>query len=179
MHLNQNFVFVCKMGFYALFIVLCIYIGYDIIIDQITSITWNNGGNVMSRKSARESAMKLLYQIELGGSSSEEAIESFYENYEGKELTSEDKEYINVCVKGTAESVKNIDEQISKHTKEWKINRIAKVELSIMRLAIFEMINRKDIPKSVVVNEAIELAKKFGGENSSSFINGVLGNIIK
>lgn len=133
----------------------------------------------MSRKMARETAMKLLYQMDIGGSRPAEVINDFYENHEGKELNDEEKEYIENCITGTYDSLKSIDELIEKYSKEWKINRIAKVDLSIMRLAIYEMINRNDIPKVVAVNEAIELAKKFSGENSSNFINGLLGNIIK
>lgn len=128
---------------------------------------------------ARETAMKLLYQMDIGGSRPAEVINDFYENHEGKELNDEEKEYIENCITGTYDSLKSIDELIEKYSKEWKINRIAKVDLSIMRLAIYEMINRNDIPKVVAVNEAIELAKKFSGENSSNFINGLLGNIIK
>lgn len=133
----------------------------------------------MSRKTARETTMKLLYQIDISGETPVEVIENFYENFEGNELTEEDKEYIENCVKGTIESLKKIDEIIEKYSKEWKITRIAKVELAIMRLATYEMTCREDIPKVVAVNEAIELSKKFGGENSASFINGILGNIIK
>ena len=133
----------------------------------------------MSRKLARESAMKLLFQIDLGGMVPSEAMDAFYENYEGKELTEDDKLYIKSSVTGTIEIIKEIDSLIEKYSKDWKINRIAKVELSIMRLAVYEIKIRQDIPKNVVLNEAIELAKKFGGENSSTFINGVLGNIVK
>ena len=137
------------------------------------------GGKFMSRKTARETTMKLLYQIDIGGETPGEAIESFYENFEGNELAKDEKDYIENCVKGTMESLKIIDEIIERYSKEWKINRIAKVDLAIMRLAIYEMTRREDIPKVVAVNEAIELSKKFGGENSSTFINGILGNIIR
>ena len=133
----------------------------------------------MSRKSAREAAMQLIYQIDLGAANPDEAIVHFYENYEGKEFNEEDRVYIEGCVHGTCDSLKTIDEVIEKNSIEWKVNRIAKVDLAIMRLAIYEMTNRQDVPKAVAVNEAIELAKKFGGENSSSYINGVLGNIIR
>lgn len=133
----------------------------------------------MSRKMARETTMKLLYQMDIGGSTPEDTINDFYENYEGKELGSDEKDYIKDCLEGTFRSLKIIDELIEKYSKEWKINRIAKVDLSIMRLCTYEMISRNDIPRAVAVNEAVELAKKFGGENSWNFINGVLGNIIK
>jgi transcription antitermination protein NusB len=135
----------------------------------------------MSRKMARETAMKLLYQMDIGGASPEEIIRDYNENYEGEGtvLGTDEREYIENCVEGTFKELKNIDKLIERYSKEWKINRIAKVELSIMRLSIYEMANRDDIPNAVSVNEAIELAKKFGGENSSVFINGILGNIMK
>lgn len=133
----------------------------------------------MSRKMARETTMKLLYQMDISKSTPDEVIEDYYDNYEGKELDEEVKSYIETSIKGTYGTLMEIDSLIEKYSKEWKINRIAKVDLSIMRLAIYEMINRKDIPRAVAVNEAIELAKKFGGENSSNFINGILGSIVK
>lgn len=133
----------------------------------------------MSRKLARESAMKLLYQIDIGGAMPEEVLSAFYENYEGKELSPEDQDYIKDCVYGAYQKLQEIDHQIDRFSKEWKINRIAKVDLAIMRLSIFEMGNRSDVPVTVAVNEAIELGKKFGGDNSSAFINGILGNIMK
>jgi transcription antitermination protein NusB len=133
----------------------------------------------MSRTVAREMAMKLLYQIDIGKCEPMEAIHDFYENHEGKELIDQEKEYLENCVVGAMELLGPIDEIIERYSKEWKINRIAKVDLSIMRLAIYEMMKRDDIPKAVAVNEAIELGKKFGGENSSAFINGILGNIVR
>jgi transcription antitermination protein NusB len=133
----------------------------------------------MSRTVAREMVMKLLYQIDIGKCEPGEAISDFYENHEVKELGTLEKEYLENCVNGTMEMVNEIDEIIERYSKEWKINRIAKVDLSIMRLATYEMLKRDDIPNAVAVNEAIELGKKFGGENSSTFINGILGNILR
>jgi transcription antitermination protein NusB len=133
----------------------------------------------MSRTVAREMVMKLLYQIDIGKCEPSEVIHDFYENYEGKELGNEEKIYLENCVKGTMELIGVIDEIIERYSKEWKINRIAKVDLAILRLATYEMMKRDDIPKAVAVNEAIELGKKFGGENSSTFINGILGNILR
>lgn len=133
----------------------------------------------MSRKAARETVMKLLYQMDIGGILPDEVINNFYDNYEGKELSEEDRKFIENYVTGVYEFKDDIDRSIESSSKEWKINRIAKVDLSIMRLAIYEMKFREDIPKAVAVNEAIELAKKFGGENSANFINGILGSLIK
>lgn len=72
-----------------------------------------------------------------------------------------------------------IDQQIEKHSNHWKINRLAKVDLAILRLSIAELLYRDDIPDSVSINEAVDLAKKFGGDDSGKFINGVLGKIAR
>lgn len=132
----------------------------------------------MSRKAAREFVMKLIFQMDLSNSTSEEIINAIEEENELKELE-EQKEYILDCIKGVEINKSKIDEYIEKYSKGWKINRIAKVDLAIMRLAIYEMLNREDVPNAVAIDEAIELAKRYGGDNSPSFINGILGNVIK
>lgn len=131
----------------------------------------------MSRKTARETAMSLVYQMDIQQEPSDEIIDSFLENNE-TELNAEDEKYIRECVNGVQNDKGIIDGMIEKYLKGWNISRIAKVELAIMRLALYEMIERDDVPRVVAINEAIELAKKFGGENSSSFVNGILGNVI-
>lgn len=132
----------------------------------------------MSRKVARESAMKLIYQMDINSQSPEELLESFYENEE-QPVSSEDKAFIDDHLNGFVKEKDKIDTYIEKYLKGWKLNRIAKVDLAIMRLAVYEMLYRTDVPNTVAVNEAIELAKTFGGDNSASFVNGILGNLIK
>lgn len=132
----------------------------------------------MSRKSAREEAMKLIYQKIMNKTGSKEILDGFYENLEN-ELSEEERNYINECVSGAEENEAKLDAYIEENSKGWKINRISKVDLAIMRLALYEMLYREDIPTAVAVNEAIELSKKFSGEKSSTFINGILGNIIR
>ena len=132
----------------------------------------------MSRKVARESAMKLIYQMDINSQSPEELLESFYENEE-QPVSSEDKAFIDDHLNGFVKEKDKIDTYIEKYLKGWKLNRIAKVDLAIMRLAVYEMLYRTDVPNIVAVNEAIELAKTFGGDNSASFVNGILGNLIK
>lgn len=132
----------------------------------------------MSRKLAREAAMKLVYQMEINGAESQEVLDSFFENSE-EEIDSEDRSYIINCVSGVKENIKHIDEYIEKYLKGWKMNRISKVDLAIMRLSIYEMTKRQDVPNIVAVNEALEIAKKFSGEKASVFINGILGKVIE
>lgn len=136
------------------------------------------GGIDMSRKSARESAMKVIYQVELAEISAQEALNDFFEHTED-DVKTDDRNYITDCVKGVFENIKTIDGYIEKYSKGWKINRIAKVDLAIMRLSIYEMLYREDVPEAVAVNEAVEIAKKFSGENASVFINGILGSVVR
>ncbi len=130
----------------------------------------------MGRKASREIAMKLLYQLEIQRGDREEQIETaFLENAVSKE----DKRYILDVVKGVFQNLSLIDSLIENNAKGWKLHRISKVDLSILRLGIYEMIFRKDIPVSVSVNEAVELAKKYSGEDAGSFVNGILGKVDK
>lgn len=132
----------------------------------------------MSRKWAREKAMTLIYQADVNGVKAKETLENFFE-HEEQEIQGDDREYIVNCVSGVEEAQEEIIPLIEKHLKNWKLGRVAKVDLAILKLSMYEMLKREDVPNAVSVNEAIELAKKFGGENSASFVNGVLGNAIK
>ncbi len=130
----------------------------------------------MGRRASRESAMKLLYQLEVQKDDREQQIEAVLD--EG-EFSDNDKQYINEVVEGVSGSLEYIDRLIENHSKGWKINRISKVDLSILRLSIYEISFRKDIPFNVSINEAVELAKKYSGEEAGAFINGILGKVSK
>ncbi len=130
----------------------------------------------MSRRTAREHAFKLLFQLEIQKEGREEQIQSFLED---NDIAEKDRDYILDIVEGTAERVGEIDKDISKYLKGWKINRISKVDLSVLRLAIYEILERNDIPENVSINEAVEIAKKYSGEESGAFVNGVLGRFVK
>jgi len=90
-----------------------------------------------------------------------------------------DKEFIVKNIKGIVKYIKEIDKNIAECAPEWPIEQIAVIDKTILRLAVYEMLYNKDIPPKVVINEAVELAKTYGGENSSKFINGVLGTLFK
>lgn len=138
-----------------------------------------NGGVLMSRKTARETAMTLIYQMEINNSKANEIFQSFIENND-LDISKEDCEYIKECLDGVENSRDIIDSYIEKYLKPgWKIGRISKVDLAILRLGIYEMLYREDVPNVVAVNEAIELAKKYSTEDSKAFINGILGNVIR
>ena len=128
----------------------------------------------MGRRMSRETAMKLLYQMEIRRETSKASIELMIEE---TGLTGNDKEYVSFILNGVAENLVNIDQMIEKYLKGWKINRLSKVDLSILRLAVFEIFNADDIPVNVSINEAVEIAKKYSTDESASFINGVLSKL--
>ncbi len=130
----------------------------------------------MSRKLARESAMKLLYQMDIKNEYSNEEINHFITS---NKFNDDEKKYILGAADYLTENVKEIDDIISKHAHAWKIDRLAKVDLAILRIAVYEIITRDDIPLKVSINEALEISKKYSAQESSKFINGILGSIVK
>ena len=135
----------------------------------------------MSRKVAREIAFKLVFATNFQDeeNSIDETTETLIKELDkANEVNKEDLEYIKSISKGVSEKVSELDEAISKHLKGWKMERICKTDLAILRLAIYEILYRDDIPYKVSVNEAVELAKTFSDSTSSSFINGVLAGVV-
>lgn len=132
----------------------------------------------MNRSEIREEAFKLIYSLEIQKKEPiEEQIELYIESngIDNKKAI----EYIEDAVNGIEKNKEVITEKIEKNLKQdWKIDRISKVNLAILKLAIYE-IKYKDIPFKVVINEAVELAKKYGEDNSKNFVNGILASIIK
>ena len=130
----------------------------------------------MSHTLSREIAMKRLYAETVGGIDS---IEDAIEQSDREALSEEDALFSDRLYEGVHAHLEEIDEEIAKHATDWSIGRIAKVDLSILRIAVYEILHERAIPVGATVNEAVELAKVFGGEKSAGFINGVLGAIAK
>lgn len=131
----------------------------------------------MNRSEARELAFKYLYQVEVQKENNEETINLFLENNEIADK--EAKKYILNIANGVQENLENITEIIKKNLKQdWKIERISKVTLAIIKLSIYEIIYAK-IPFKVSINEAVELAKKYGEDTSPVFVNGILASVVK
>lgn len=130
----------------------------------------------MGRRASRETAMKLLYQMEIQKSDKSEQIEMALED---ESFTEKDKKYIRNIIDGVNEKVAIIDSIIEKNAMGWKINRVSKIDLSILRIGIYEILYREDIPFSVSVNEAVELAKKYSNDDAGSFVNGLLAKVTK
>lgn len=129
----------------------------------------------MGRKKAREGAMSLVYKMEMNDDFSRDMESIFLENYE---YDSSERDYILDASIKIRENLETIDKYIEDNLKGWKIDRLAKVDLSVLRIAIFEILYREDIPVEVSVNEAIETVKKYSAEESYKFVNGVLGGVI-
>ena len=139
----------------------------------------------MSRQNAREAAIRFLYQCEITGLSPEDAIEDYFHNIQPDDedcylpMSDSDIEYLKSVMAGVVKEISVIDDSISKNSTGWKINRISKTLLSIMRVAIYEMLYVEEIPVKVSLNEAIELAKAYDGDEAGPFINGVLAGVVK
>lgn len=130
----------------------------------------------MNKSVLREEIFKLIYSLEVQKCENLEQINVYLEN---SGIQEKDKENIKDTVLKIIELDSNLKEQISKNLKsEWNIDRISKINMSILKIAIYEIIYIK-IPYKVVINEAVELAKKYGEETSPSFINGILASVIK
>ena len=131
----------------------------------------------MNRSQIREQAFKLLYQIEIQKEICDEDIALFLENNQIK--SKEAIDYIEDVVKGTQKENKSIVKEIEKNLKQdWTIDRVSKINLALLKLAIYE-IKYKNLPYKVVINEVVELAKKYGEETSKVFINGILASVVK
>lgn len=149
---------------------------------------FNSEEKKMSRKVAREIGLKILFQIDFHKESIDDQIELFLNNtFEEmehddkplKNLDDNDKLYIRDVSKGSVSKLQEIDQKIEQFAKGWTVDRIAKVDIAILRLAMYEILYRNDIPNEVSINEAVELAKKYSTGDSGAFINGILGQAVK
>ncbi len=128
------------------------------------------------RRRGREYALQMLYQIDVGGGDPQEAASTFWE---GKKVAAESRRFAEALVNGTLEHLQEIDALLREGLEHWRLPRIAAVDRSVLRLAVYEFLCEKETPPIVVIDEAIELAKRFGGEESGLFVNGVLDGIRK
>lgn len=140
----------------------------------------------MKRRMAREIAVQSLYHMELNEVPARQAIDMALAEADGQEageskpmLDEPLSSYVMELVTGTGAYRREIDRLLEQYLKGWQISRLSKVDRQILRLACYEMIYRDDVPPRAGINEAIELAKHFGTEESGKFVNGVLGQMIK
>ena len=128
------------------------------------------------RRDAREAAVQYLYQREMQGDQSDQALEEFYEM---RGLSPSGKRFCNELLEGWIQHREEIDEVIAKNARNFEFNRLSAVDRNVLRIACHEILFRSDIPAPVAINEAIEIAKKYSTEDSGKFVNGVLDNIRK
>lgn len=148
----------------------------------------------MSRRESREAAVKIIFQntftdlrlhiskdepsLHLTQSGdSEDMINTYVESLNSNEIGTLDTVYIKSILDGVVDKISSIDEYIAKYSKDWTIERMSKIDLAILRVAIYEVLYKEDIPSGVSINEAVELAKKYSHEDAGSFINGILGSV--
>ena len=129
-----------------------------------------------NRRKGREFALQILFEIEFSHEKLKQALEVFWNE---NEASPEIKSFTEDLVSGTLRNASEIDAMIEGSSTNWKLSRMASVDRNLLRQATYELLYLKDIPASVTINEAVEIAKKFGTEESSSFINGILDKIAK
>ena len=131
----------------------------------------------MSRKELRENIFRLLFRIEFNNAEEMKEQEGFYFD-ELEEATGSDQEYILNKYRAIVEKKDEIDALINKVTEGWKTSRMNRVDLTILRLATYELRWDEDVPLGVAINEAVELAKKYSSDEGPSFVNGVLAKVV-
>ena len=131
----------------------------------------------MSRSAAREAAMMMVYAGMMGGSETPKDIDFMLERV--PPLDEAGAAFAEDLAAGVREHAEELDALIEAHSREWALSRIGRVDLAIMRVAVYEILYREDVPTAAAINEAVELAKLYCGEKASAYINGVLGGIVR
>jgi N utilization substance protein B len=126
------------------------------------------------RRRSRENALKMLYAREVGKHPVEEVVSTYWELFEAPD---ESREFADRLVRGTVAHLEEIDRAIGEVSIHWRISRMACVDRNILRMATFELLHVDEVPKRVTLNEAIEIAKRYGAEDSWAFINGILDRL--
>ena len=116
----------------------------------------------------------MLFAIDATGNETEQAITDFWRELPGD---AEGREYADAIVRGVRKDAEKLDERIRAASQNWRLERMARIDRNALRLGAYELLTRTDVPRAVILDEAVELAKRFGGEESSKFVNGVLDRI--
>ena len=134
------------------------------------------------RRLSRELTLKFLYQYDVYVEQNkelnnfDEQVEDFFITQDGIS-NNEIKDFFIILAKGVCDNRDSIDEIISKYSDNWKVSRISRIDINILRIAIYEMLNLSNIPHPVTINEAVDIAKKYGNNESGSFINGIVDRV--
>ncbi len=127
-----------------------------------------------ARRSGREAALQMLFQMEASGADAEEVIRTFWRSFEADP---EGKPYADELVRGAAAHLAELDATIIAAADNWRLERMTRLDRNLLRLGVFELAHRADVPRAVILDEAVELAKSFGAEGSGAFVNGVLARV--
>jgi transcription antitermination protein NusB len=135
---------------------------------------------VPARRRAREAALQMLYQAEIGRTSPGDAILSYWPARDGGEqLADEHQEFANALVRGTSSRLEEIDVLLARGAANWRVERMAVIDRLVLRLATYELLAEPGTPARVIINEALELARSYSGEEAVAFVNGVLDAVRK
>jgi N utilization substance protein B len=129
---------------------------------------------VGARSSGREAALQILFGIEAGGTPVDQALRDFWREFPGD---AEGKSYAEELVRGVAAERGDVDGRISRASDNWRIERMTRVDRNVLRIGTWELVHLPETPRAVILDEAVELAKRFGTEESGAFVNGVLGRV--
>ncbi|MBX3229247.1 MAG: transcription antitermination factor NusB [Labilithrix sp.] len=127
-----------------------------------------------ARRSGREAALQMLFQLEASGERAPRVIELFWRSFEADP---EGRPYADELVSGVESSLAEVDKRITAASQNWRLERMGRVDRNLLRMSTWELIAKKEVPRAVVIDEAVELAKSYGTEESSGFVNGVLDRI--
>ncbi len=127
-----------------------------------------------ARTTAREAALQMLYAVEASGSSVDQAIKNFWWELPGD---AEGREYADAVVTGVSAELDDLDRRIRAASQNWRLERMTRVDRNVLRIGTWELLTQGEIPRAVILDEAVELAKRFGTEESGAFVNGVLDRI--
>lgn len=130
----------------------------------------------MKRKETREEAVKIAYCMDINKEFDKTLPCRYIDHFQ---IEGVDTDYLNKTMDDLIDNLEEIDKYITENSKDWKLNRIAKVDLAVLRVAISEILYNDTIPESVSINEAVEISKKYSSEDSHKFVNGILGTVVR
>lgn len=130
----------------------------------------------MTRKEARETVFCLVFEHSFQQEEPQERLENLWQE---KKCNPKSREYIEMTYSGICREMEQIDEMISRHSGSWKLERLSKVTLALLRLGVYEIVFNPEVPNAVAINEAVELAKVYGEDEAPSFLNGILASVHK
>lgn len=141
---------------------------------RIEGNPFNLGAPMGARTTAREAALQMLFAVEASGDSADAVIRDFWREMPGD---AEDRPYADGLVRGVSADVAAVDQRIAAASEHWRLERMARVDRNVLRMGAFELAQHPEIPRAVIIDEAVELAKRFGTAESGAFVNGVLDRI--